>query len=292
MFQYFFWVAIIGGCFISLAHFWHEYIPVEPRTIYMSTGLVSFLALIFPFVFGAFGGVVTAVIYFPVLGLTVFFLSLREERSPDEDLGRGSPVFEGLVGAVDPDVEVPKAGPEAASESASEAIVEERALEAEEEEPAPEAVVEELKPEAVAEEMPVPEPAGDNQQFDVPIESLWEAAAAVEAEEPETLGALLSLEECVSKGFDAKCQGDLGLAAFYFDEALAKGPDDDLAFFLALDLSTIWNELGQLEKAVEVLQQFLDGKGEIRPEQRREVERHLSYLSELCGAQPVGDIPQ
>lgn len=66
----------------------------------------------------------------------------------------------------------------------------------------------------------------------------------------------LSIDECLDRGFAAKCSGNFAGAAEWFVKALQLHPDQDIAFYLMTDAYKLWNASGQGEAAVKRLTLF------------------------------------
>jgi len=86
----------------------------------------------------------------------------------------------------------------------------------------------------------------------------------------------LTLEDCIEKAFSLKKGQDFESAILYFMYALDKKPSRQLAFWIVLDICTMYKELGQKEMALDILNGYYEIYGDVMDVAvREEIERNL-----------------
>ncbi len=92
-------------------------------------------------------------------------------------------------------------------------------------------------------------------------------------------------ENYIARGFNAKVEGKLDLAAKFFLEAMELSPPKDLEFMLSLDVFAMYREIGQYDKAKEVLSRFEKkgylGLGTLEIEEIKASLMHLDLIQEM-----------
>lgn len=92
-------------------------------------------------------------------------------------------------------------------------------------------------------------------------------------------------ENYIVRGFDAKSEGKLDLAVKFFQEALELSPPRDLELMLSFDIFAMFREIGQYDKAREVLTRFAKkGYGGLNQLEIEEIEaslKHVELIQEL-----------
>ena len=87
----------------------------------------------------------------------------------------------------------------------------------------------------------------------------------------------LTIEECIEEAFRLKAQGDGEGAILYFMYALDKMPDQDLTFWIVLDICVLYKALGQSDLAFDILNGYYDTFGEnMDISVRKEIESNLA----------------
>jgi len=86
----------------------------------------------------------------------------------------------------------------------------------------------------------------------------------------------LDIKECIDEAFRLKEQGDLESAILYYMYALDKKPEDDVAFWIIIDICVLYKALGQTELAKNLLEGYADKYGNIMNESvKAEIENNL-----------------
>lgn len=89
----------------------------------------------------------------------------------------------------------------------------------------------------------------------------------------------LTIEECIEEAFRLKAQGDGEGAILYFMYALDKMPDQDLTFWIVLDICVLYKALGQSALAFDILNGYYDTFGEnMDISVRKEIESNLAEI--------------
>ncbi|HOQ00173.1 MAG TPA: hypothetical protein PK604_04945 [Acetivibrio clariflavus] len=84
------------------------------------------------------------------------------------------------------------------------------------------------------------------------------------------------LSEKINEGFRLKAQGDYEGAIINFLYALDTYPPDDVAYWILLDICVMYKQLGQIELAKEVLDDYAKEYGIVMDERLRyEIELNL-----------------
>lgn len=91
-----------------------------------------------------------------------------------------------------------------------------------------------------------------------------------------------SLEELISRAFEAKHKRDYTSAAEYFKKALRLKPESKLAVLLAADISGIYRNLGRYEDALQILRSTLrKEKSSLDQSLVQKINEDLDYLAAL-----------
>ncbi len=86
----------------------------------------------------------------------------------------------------------------------------------------------------------------------------------------------LTIDDCIDKAFQLKTAGDLEGAILYYMYALDKKPENELVFWVILDICVLYKSLGQSELALDILRSYQSGYGEIMDNSiRKEIENNL-----------------
>ncbi|MDP4093335.1 MAG: hypothetical protein Q8920_08240 [Bacillota bacterium] len=107
-----------------------------------------------------------------------------------------------------------------------------------------------------------------------------EAAPATELQLNETLTESeqeVSIDQYIDMAFSFKEKGDFESAILNYMYALDKKPDDNLVFWVILDICVLYKEMGQTDLAREILESYVDSYGHVMdPAVRVEIERNLA----------------
>lgn len=95
-----------------------------------------------------------------------------------------------------------------------------------------------------------------------------------EIEGATELGMEIGLDECIEEAFALKEKRDLEGAILYYMYALDKNPEEELAFWIILDICALYKTLGQIELAREILENYANVMDE---SVKAEIERNLYY---------------
>lgn len=86
----------------------------------------------------------------------------------------------------------------------------------------------------------------------------------------------MGLLDCIDEAFKLKEAGDREGAILNYLYALDQQPDDDMVFWLILDICVLYKELGQVELAKDILEGYVDKYGHVMEEAVRiEIEKNL-----------------
>lgn len=102
-------------------------------------------------------------------------------------------------------------------------------------------------------------------------------------------------ENYIVRGFDAKTEGKLDLAVRFFLEALELSPPKDLELMLSLDIFAMFREMGQYDRAREVLSRFeKTGYSGLSPSDTEEIKaslKHLDLIQEMLLKANTPNVP-
>jgi len=84
------------------------------------------------------------------------------------------------------------------------------------------------------------------------------------------------IEDCIDKAFGLKESGDFEGAILYYMYALEKEPDNDVVFWIVLDICALYKQLGQTELAKDILESYASSFGNIMSQDiKAEIEKNL-----------------
>lgn len=86
----------------------------------------------------------------------------------------------------------------------------------------------------------------------------------------------LNLDECIEEAFALKDAGDFEGALLYYMYALDKNPEDDIVFWIVIDICVLYKALGKQDLAREILESYAQSFGDVIDDSLRlEIERNL-----------------
>ncbi|MGE5614396.1 MAG: hypothetical protein ACM3XR_08315 [Bacillota bacterium] len=88
----------------------------------------------------------------------------------------------------------------------------------------------------------------------------------------------ITIEECIEEAFRLKESGDFEGAILYYMYALDKEPSKELTFWIILDICVLYKSLGQLEMAIEILNNYYMLGDIIDEYSKEEIEGNLTGM--------------
>jgi hypothetical protein len=88
----------------------------------------------------------------------------------------------------------------------------------------------------------------------------------------------ITIEECIEEAFRLKETGDCEGAILYYMYALDKKPNKELTFWIILDICVLYKSLGQLETALEILNNYYMLGDIIDESSKEEIEKNLAGI--------------
>jgi hypothetical protein len=88
----------------------------------------------------------------------------------------------------------------------------------------------------------------------------------------------MTIEECIEEAFRLKESGDSEGAILYYMYALDKKPSKELTFWIIIDICVLYKTLGQLEMALEILNNYYMLGDIIDESSKEEIERNLAGM--------------
>lgn len=274
MLEYLTMLLVISLILIAILSFFRKHVPLRPRIIYSAVGISFALGSVFPLAVSTLTTGKVLTIYFGLIVLIATILSYVENRA----YVNVSPAPLKIA-----DLDVDNATEEPVKDSFSSILAEETAaLEAcaAREHPSnaeePESVLPpDMELSAHDKGAPAPEVS-----VDYPPQTV---ADDLEKEDPHPIYEdPITVNDYVSSGFRAKSAGDLAGAVKHFITALQKNQEQQMAAALALEISAIYQELGQYFQAELILRSVIKQKNIVSdPTLRQKLQGQLIYLDTL-----------